>query len=507
MPNFGRSLDEVPVNGPNRRPDPNDVARFPRPAEPVRALAFGGFVLDPARGALLHDGTEVRLRAKSLDVLAYLVRHPGRLIAKQELMEAIWPDAAVTDDSLVQCLVEIRRALGDDQAWVHTSRGRGYRFDGVVRPVVDSGEPVAVASVANRAVGIPRARRSRLAIGGVVMVLVAAGGWTAWRWGTSPAPQTAEAVRAYEEGERSGERRNRESLKQAIAAYERAIALDPGFAPAHAGLANTLVVRGVFGGVRPEDTYPRAREAALRAVELDPLLAEGHVALGHVRVQWDRDWRGAEESYRRALALDPNAPRAHMLYALFLGAMKRVDESLRESATALALRPESPTAGAIRSVVLFGARRPEEAIEQGRRTIRLDPAFSLPRFWLALALADVGRFDEAMTEALASRTGVGNLPVPAVGYIHGRAGRRAEALEVLRALEAARARSIYVPATDVALVAAGMGDRDAALTWLERAYDEHAHWLCSLRVFPPFAVLQDEPRFKALVQKMQFPAP
>ena len=114
MPNSGRNPDEVSVNGPK--------------------MAFGGFVLDLARGALLHDGSEVRLRAKSLDVLAYLVRHPGRLIAKQELMEAIWPDAAVTDDSLVQCLVEIRRALGDDQAWVHTARGRGYRFDGDVRP-------------------------------------------------------------------------------------------------------------------------------------------------------------------------------------------------------------------------------------------------------------------------------------------------------------------------------------------------------------------------------------
>jgi hypothetical protein len=308
-------------------------------------------------------------------------------------------------------------------------------------------------------------------------------------------------------GERSRERPNRESVGQAIAAYERAIALDPGFAPAHAALANTLVVRGVFGGARPDESYPRAREAALRAVELDPMLAEGHVALGHVRVQWDRDWRGAEESYRRGLALDPKAPRGHMLYALFLGAMNRVDESLHESATALALRPESPRVGAVRAIVLSWARRPEEAIEQGRRTIRLDPGFSMSRFWQALALAEVGRFDEAMTEALASRTGIGNLPVPVVGYIHGRAGRRAEALEVMQALEAARARSIYVPASDLALVAAGMGDRDAALTWLERAYDEHAHWLGSLRAFPPFAVLQDEPRFKALVQKMQFPAP
>ena len=126
-------------------------------------------------------------------------------------------------------------------------------------------------------------------------------------------------------------------------------------------------------------------------------------------------------------------------------------------------------------------------------------------FWQALALADVGRFDEAMMEALASRTAVGNLPAPAVGYIHGRAGRSAEALEVLRALEAARARSIYVPATDLALVAVGMGDGEAALTLLERAYDEHAHWMGWMRFFPPFDPLRDEPRFKALVAKMKFP--
>ena len=458
----------------------------------------------------MRDGTEVRLRAKSLDVLAYLVRHPGRLIGKQELMDAIWPDAAVTDDSLVQCLVEIRRALGDDQAWVHTARGRGYRFDGDVRPMVESeaspAAPGRVAGTPPHPAAAPVRRRGWLAAVTVVTMLAVAAAASAF-WSRAPgrSVRTAEARLAYEEGQRSVERRTRESLGRAIGAYERAIALDPTFAPGHAGLADTLAIRAVFGGARPDDSYPRAREAALRSVELDPTLAEGHVALGHVQVQWDRDWRGAERSYRRALALDPSAPRAHMLYALFLGAMGRVDESLQESGIAVSLRPESATVGAVRAIVLFGARRSGEAIEQGRRTAALDPAFSLVHFWQALALADVGRFEEAMKEALASRADVGNLPVPAVGYIHGRAGRPAEALEVLRALEAARARSIYVPATDLALVAAGMGDREAALTWLERAYDERAHWMGWMRSFPPFDPLRDEPRFKALVAKMQFP--
>ena len=519
MPNSGRNPDEVPVNGPYAGPDAGEVARFPRPAEPVRALAFGGFVLDPARGALLHDGREVRLRAKSLDVLGYLVRHPGRLIGKQELMDAIWPDAAVTDDSLVQCLVEVRRALGDDQAWVHTARGRGYRFDGAVRPMAGSTETPADASTDVGAVPAPtpvttdspvvappsRVRAWSVALGVVAIVSVSAAAWAVWGRDTAPAPRTAEAARVFAEGVRSADRPNRESLAAAVAAYERAIALDPSFAPAHAALANTLVVRGVFGGARPGEIYPRARAEALRAVELDPTLAEGHVALGHVRVQWDRDWRGAEESYRRALALDPSAPRGHVLYALFLDAMGRADEALLESQTALSLRPDWPMINAMRAVTLLGARRPMEAIEEGRLAIRRDPSLSLAHFWLALALAEVGRFDEAMTEALASRTEVGNMPVAVVGYIHGRAGRRAEALEVFRALEAARARSFYVPATDLALVAAGMGDREAALTWLEQGYAERARWMCSLRVFAPFDPLRDEPRFKALVAKMQFP--
>jgi tetratricopeptide (TPR) repeat protein len=329
----------------------------------------------------------------------------------------------------------------------------------------------------------------------------------AFVWGrpASVPRDTAAAARLVEAADRERMMLTRDGLVRAVAGYQRALVLDPLFAPAHVGLSDASTLLGVFGAVRPADTYPRARRAALRAVELDPMLATAHVALGHVRVQWDRDWRGAENSYRRALALDPSAPRAHVLYAILLASRGRVDEGIAQARAALALEPDAPSTNTTLMIVLYLGGHNEEAIAQGRVAGRLAPVSSLLHFWMALAFADAGRFDEAMREALASRQGAGNLPTPIVGYIHGRAGRSAEALEVQRALEDARARSIYVPATDIALVAAGRDDRASALSWLEVAVDEHAHWLDGVSRFKAFERLRAEPRFKALLAKLDSP--
>ena len=309
---------------------------------------------------------------------------------------------------------------------------------------------------------------------------------------------------------RPAERRSAQSrvAGRAVAAYERAIALDPSFAPAHAAWRTRLVVRGVFGGARPDDSYPRAA----------PRRAPGRRARPHAgRARMSRSGTCACSGTatgavrRRAIAARwrsiPSAPRAHVLYALLLDAMGRVDEGLRESQTALTLRPDCAhdrtRSGRSRC---SGRGVPRRRSSRAGVAIRLDPNLSLAHFWLALALADVGRFDEAMTEALASRTEVGNLPVAVVGYIHGRAGRRAEALEVLRALEAARARSIYVPATDLALVAVGHGrSRRGADVARSRPTTSTPTGCARCAHFTAFDPLRDEPRFKALVAKMKFP--
>jgi DNA-binding winged helix-turn-helix (wHTH) protein len=491
-------------------PTPAPPAERPSPG-PAERFLFEGFVLDVGRGALLRDGVEIRLRAKSFDALSHLVRQAGRLVPKQELMDAVWPDTAVTDDSLVQCLMDIRRALGDAQRVIHTARGRGYRFDGEVRvdppaaPVPLAAHVPSPAAAPLATAGAPNPGRWWLAATLAALALAAA----AFVWGRpSPEPRdTAAAARLVEAADRERITLTRDGLVRAVGGYERAIILDPQFAPAHVGLSDASTLLGVFGAVRPVETYPRARRAALRAVEIDPMLATAHVALGHVRVQWDRDWRGAENSYRRALALDPSAPRAHVLYAILLASRGRVDEGIAQARAALALEPDAPSTNTTLAIVLYLGGRNEEAIAQGRVASGMEPVSSLLHFWMAMALADAGRFDEAMREALASRQGAGNLPTPIVGYIHGRAGRSAEALEVQRALEDARARSIYVPATDIALVAAGRDDRASALSWLEVAFEEHAHWLDGLPRFKAFQRLRDEPRFKALLAKLESPGP
>ena len=201
MPNSGRNPDEVSVNGPKAGSDASDVVRFPRPAEPVRALAFGGFVLDLARGALLHDGSEVRLRAKSFDVLTYLVRHPGRLIAKQELMEGIGRMPPLPTTRSCSASSRSARARGRPGLGAHRPRPRlplrrGGPADLGAANRPRSAERVPAADArpgtsrpADRVAASPRIRRGIAAAMGVV--LVAAGGLGGGR--TSPAPRTAEA--------------------------------------------------------------------------------------------------------------------------------------------------------------------------------------------------------------------------------------------------------------------------------------------------------------------------
>lgn len=219
--------------------------------------------LDLARQVVRIGPDDVRLRPKTFDVLTMLVRHAGQVVSKQRLIEA-WGDVAVTDDSLVQCLVEIRRALGDDHVAIRTVRGRGYLLDGemtVVSPASDGGHPPAPEAVAPVAppVVAPRALR---------------------RW-----------------------------VSGAVAA-----------------LGSVLVLQSGFGVQSALELLPLAGASARRAVALDPTLAAGWQALAHMQTQGDWDWAAAEQSYRRAIALDPSA-QFNVIYAHLLVGIGRLGEA------------------------------------------------------------------------------------------------------------------------------------------------------------------------------------
>lgn len=483
----------------------------PGPSSPDDVLAVGDVVVDLGQQTAFLRGTPLPLRAKSFHVLAYLARHAGRVVGKQELHEAVWGEVAVTDDSLVQCLVEIRRALGADHEMVKTLRGRGYLF---APPPVAAPERLAESAPARAQRWPARPVRWGLAVTGLIV-----GAFLLVAWATSEREEvrSTDAVRvtpqstlnpaareALEQGNALLDSRSQVDLQRARLAFAHAVELDPGFARAHAALSNALTLLSVFGVEPPRQVLPEASRHARRAVELDPTYAFGWHALGHSQVQWDWDWSGAEVSYRRSLALDPTDTFPRFLLGLLLAGQGRPDEAVAAVDAALAIDPQSSIILGVKGIVSYFVRRPEDALDAFARARRADPNYATAPFWQALAYSDLAMHDEALEAALASRREMGNAPAWLVGYVHARAGRPTDAREVLRALEA-HAQQHYVSAIELALLHTALGDTDAALDWLDRGFDEHSRWMEWLAVHPVFDPLRGHPRFQRLLRAMRLP--
>jgi len=517
-----RRFDEIP---------PKSAMSAPKLDSP---LVFGRAVLDVQRRELTCDGTARHLRAKSFDVLSYLANNPGRVVGKDELIGAVWGGAAVTDDSIVQCLVDIRRALEPGQEVIRTIRGRGYRFYADVRPA-DAGadaygrfEPAAGSAPetpapppARDAAGTGRTRpRWALAAAGAVM-LGALGVWAlAGRDAgvtRAPAPATGgeppvapqvtlntAVVQLMVAGNEALLSRSQADLQRARPAFEAAVKADPRYAPARAALSNTLTLFAVFGLERPTVVLPRAEAEARHALELDPTYAFAWSALAHTQVHWSRDWAAAEANYRRALALDPKAEMPSFLLAHLLMGLGRSSEAIEQSLKALQHDPKSPRLLGSTGVVHYFTGKPAEALPYFQRALELDSRYSTAAFWQGVTLASLGRLDESMDAALRSRADMGNTPTWLVGYVHAKAGRAADAREVLRAMEAHATRR-YVPAAEFAYLHLALGDREAALTWLERGFEEHSRWIELMAVDPILDPLRREPRFAVLVRALGLP--
>lgn len=300
----------------------------------------------------------------------------------------------------------------------------------------------------------------------------------------------------------------RGELDKAIDYFQSALTEDPTYAPAYAGLAACYNSLGsvVVGELSPTDARLRAEESALKALQLDNTLAEAHSALGHTyNYLWN--WAAAERELKRAIELNPNSAEAHSIYSHHLSAMGRADEAIAEANRAQELDPLALFISTQRGYILTNARRYDEAIDQLNRVTALDPNDYRAHWFLATAYANDKRFDEAVATSekavvLSSRT---PSTLGLMGMCYGLAGRKAEANKVLdELLELNRRR--YVTPVAMAQIYIGLGDKDRAFAWLEKAYQERSYFMAFLKVIPLADPLRSDPRLDDLLRRMRIPS-
>jgi serine/threonine-protein kinase len=318
-------------------------------------------------------------------------------------------------------------------------------------------------------------------------------------------PVNPEAHEAYLKGRYEWYRWTPENFRKALEYFQQAISIDPSYAPAYAGLSLAYQRLG-DSTWRPGDAYPKAKSAALRAVELDGDLAEARTALG-MSILWnDWDWAAAEREIRRGVDLNPGSPLAHMAYASFLGSTGRHEESLVQINRAHELDPLSVTIRGVKAGRLLSARRYDEAIEEARSALELDPSAVQPRVWLGRGYLQKGMAGPAIAELEKavdlSRRDSG--PVAWLGFAYGIARQKEKAQGLLRELEQRFDRS-YVSPSLVALVFVGLGDHDGAFQWLEKGYELRDSGLVRFKATPEFDPIRSDPRFADLVRRVGLP--
>jgi TolB-like protein len=312
------------------------------------------------------------------------------------------------------------------------------------------------------------------------------------------------AFQAYLRGRYFWNQRSAEGLERAIREFQSALAADPDYSLAYAGLADAYAALAQYAARPPADVMPLARDAALQALALDGSLAEAHASLGMTRFWYDWDWTAADAAYQRALDLNPSYATAAHWRALLLASVGRHDAAWAAIEQAVALDPVSPLIRTGRGLVRFYAGDFAGARDEMMAALDLDPRHPEALIHLGQAQTALGEYDTgiAILETVAAAGHRHPRALGPLGYAYARAGRVADARAVAAELED-RARHSFVPATTVALIHGGLGDLDTMMSWLERGYEERDPFLTSLAVHPAGDVARGHPRFQELLASMK----
>jgi TolB-like protein/Flp pilus assembly protein TadD len=293
-------------------------------------------------------------------------------------------------------------------------------------------------------------------------------------------------------------------FRAALSLYDSAIGLDPTFALAHSGLSGAYAaLYGTF--LSAAEGMPKAKAAALRALELDPSLAEAYVSLGGVQMSYEWDWKGAEQSFRRAVELKPGLATARHGYGWLLTILGRLDEAETQLKYARQLDPLDLNIEVMQAWPYYYSRRFGEAIELLRKTVRADSNFLGGQFRLGEAYAYEGVFDSAEARLQAARALMGNHPdvLGRLGYVYALSGRRQKARAIADTLRSRYKKGQTDEPYDLAVVYTALGEKDRAIDWLDTAYAERSTWVPFAKVSPELDSLRSEPRFQAFLKKLR----
>ncbi len=313
-----------------------------------------------------------------------------------------------------------------------------------------------------------------------------------------------QAYEAYLKGRYMWNKRTVDSLHKALAYFQEAIRLDPNYSLAYVGLADTYTLLSFFTLAAPSDAFPKARAAAEKALAIDNTLVEAYTALGQVKSFYEWDWNGAEEQFQKGISLDPNYPLLHHWRSLNLMAMGRSDEARAAMQRALELDPLLIIANVNLGRIDYYEERYDGAIKQYRRALELDDNFMRTHLRLSLAFTRQGLYQDALNESQKARIIAGDTPqvTAQIAYVLAVSGQQTKARAALAKLKERAVRQ-YVPPYDFALIYTGLGDKDQAFEWFEKAYDDHSTEMIYFKVEPMLSSLRSDPRYQNMLVRMR----